>query len=292
MRKIIIITTALILSAAPAHAQLLGGGLGGGLGGTLGGTIGGTLGGAGSVGSTFDSLQSSTSGTLRGAGSTSGSQSINRHTGHVQADRSANAGGNGDLSQKVGTPARMISGNASSNASGSGSGSLDAQLLGTDAVRSTAQTARGAASGAALSARGAASGAASGALAGTGGLTSSLTGTLSGSGSASGSGGSAGAPGPITGEGSASGAGGSGFQVTRGMPVLAPDGERIGKVRQLFTNGRGEVQQMLVKVGNSTALLPASNFSANGNALMSAMTAGQIQQAAAQQQTANTQTNK
>lgn len=64
------------------------------------------------------------------------------------------------------------------------------------------------------------------------------------------------------------------------MPVLTPDGERIGKVRQLFTNGSGEVEQMLVKVDGATALLPAGNLSASGNAVMSAMTEGQIQQAA------------
>lgn len=292
MRKIFIMTTALMLSTAPAHAQLLGGGLGGGLGGSIGGTLGGTMGSAGSVGSTMDSVRSSTSGTLRGAGSTSGSQTVNRKSGQVHADRNANATGGGDLSQTVGTPTRMIGGNASGNASGNGSGSLDAQLLGTDAVHGTAQSARGAASGAAQSARGTAGGATSGVLAGVGGLTSSLTGTLSGSGSASGSGGGAGALGPVSGAGDASGAGEGGFQVTRGMPVLASDGDRIGKVRQIFTNGRGEVQQMLVKVDGATALLPATNFSASGNAVMSAMTESQIQQAAAQQQGAGSGGNK
>lgn len=284
MRKIIIMTTALMLSAAPAHAQLLGGGLTGGLSGGLGGTFGGALGGAGSVGSTVDSVRSSTSGTLRGDGSTSGSQTVNRRSGQVHADRSVDASGGGGLSQAVGTPAHMIGGSASGNANGSGSGSLDAQLLGTDAVRTTGQAARGTAGGAAQSARGTAGGAGSGALAGLGGLTGSLTGTLSGSGSASGSGAGAGSLGPVNGSGDASGASEGGFQVTRGMPVLAPDGERIGKVRQLFTNGRGEVQQMLVKVGDTTALLPASNFSASGNAVMSTMTEGQIQQAAQQQE--------
>ncbi|WP_374409881.1 hypothetical protein [Novosphingobium colocasiae] len=277
MRNIFIITTALMLTTVPAHAQLLGGGgLGGGLGGALGGslngTIGGTLGGASSVGSTVDSVRSSTSGTLRSAGSTSGSQSVNRKSGAVHADRSASAAGGGDIAQTVATPTRMIGGDASGHASGSGSGNLDAQLLGTDAVRSTASSARGTAGGTS-----------GGALSMTGGLTGSLTGTLSGSGSASGSGGGTGALGPIGGDGEAGGSGQGGFQVTRGMPVLAPDGERIGKVRQLFTNGRGEIQQMLVKVGDSTALLPATNFSASGNAVMSAMTQGQIQQAAQQQ---------
>lgn len=291
MRKILIMTTALMLAAAPAHAQLLGGGLGGGLGGSLGGSIGGTLGSAGSAGSTVDSVRSSTSGRLRGAGSTSGSQTVNRKSGQAHADRNASAAGGGDLSQAVGAPTRVIGGNASGNASANGSGSLDAQLIGTDAMRGAAQSARGTASGAAQSASGTAGGTSSGALASVGGLTSSLTGTLSASGGASGSGGGAGSLGPVGGAGNASGAGEGGFQVTRGMPVLAPDGDRIGKVRQLFTNGRGEVEQMLVKVDGATALLPASNFSASGNAVMSAMTEGQIQQAA-QQQSAGSGGNK
>lgn len=284
MRKIFIMTTALVLSAAPAHAQLLGGGLGGG----IGGTIGGTLGGAGSVGSTVDTVRSSTSGTLRGAGSTSGSQTVNRRSGQVHADRSANAAAGGDLSQAVATPTRTIGGSAAGNAGAGGSGSLDGQLIGTNAVRGAARSVSGTAGGATQSARGTASGA----LASTGGLTSSLTGTLSGSGRASGSGAGAGSLGSASGSGTASGAGESGFQVTRGMPVLAPDGVRIGKVRQLFTNARGEVQEMLVKVGDGTALLPASNFSAKGNAVMSAMTEGQIQQAAAQRQAAGTEPKK
>jgi hypothetical protein len=134
------------------------------------------------------------------------------------------------------------------------------------------------------SARGTAHGAASGALGSVGGLTNGVGGTAAGSGSGSGSVADAGALGPITGSDSASGSGSGGFSVTRGMPVLAPDGSRIGKVRQLITNGRGDIQQMLVKVGNQTALLPASNFSAAGNAVTSAMTEGQIVQLASQQQ--------
>jgi len=271
MRTFFIVTSALMLSAAPAHAQLLGGG--GGLGGAIGGTLGGTLGGAGSIGSMgspIDTVTSATSGTLRGAASTSGSQSVDRHTGQVHADRSASA--NGALSQTVATPARMIDGTTTGSASGSGSGALDAQLIGTDAVRGTAQSVRGTASGVA-----------SNALGSTRGLTSSLTGQLSSSGSASGSAQGAGTLGPIAGSGSAEGSASGGFSVTRGMRVLSPDGNPIGKVRQLFTNGRGEIQQMLVKVGNQTALLPASNFSVAGNAVTSAMTQGQIMQLASEQ---------
>jgi hypothetical protein len=304
MRKFFIVTTtALMLSAVPAHAQLLGGGLGGGLGGTLGGTLGG-VGSIGSVGGPIGTVTSTTSGTLRGAASTSGSTRVNRHTGHVHADRSLTASSSGTLSQAIGTPAHMIGGTASAGASGSGSGSLDAQLVGTNAVGSTVQSARGMASGTVRSARGAASstaqsargtaggalrstrstvrGTANGALGTTGRLTNGL-GSVSGSGSASGSAADDGALGPITGSGEAGGSGSGGFQVTRGMPVLAPGGARIGKVRQVFNNSSGEVQQMLVTVGNQRALLPATNFTAHGNSVLSAMTESQIQQVAARQ---------
>lgn len=267
MRKIFLATTALLLSAAPAHAQLLGGGLGG----TLGGTIGGTLGGVGSIGGPVDTVTSTARGTLRGSGATSGSQNVDRKSGRVQAQRSADAGAAGDIAQTAGTPTRLIDGNASGAASGSGSGSIDTQLIGTDAVGSTVQSLRGTAGGAAQSGLGAAGDA--------GGLTGGLTGTLTRSGGASGSG----AAGPIGGSGSASGTGEGAFSVTRGTPILAPDGDRIGRVRQIFTNASAEIEQLLVKVDGQTALVPAANFSASGNAIVSAMTESQIKQLSDQQ---------
>lgn len=303
MRKFFIITASALMLSTTAHAQLLGGRLGGGLGGGLGGTLGG-VGSIGSVGSPIGTVTSTTSGTLRSTASTSGSTHVNRRTGQVQANRGLTASSSGMLSQAVGTPAHMIGGTASGSASGSGSGSLNAQLVGTNAVRSTVRSARSTASGTVQSARGTASstvqsargtasgalqstrstarGAASGALGTAGGLTDGLS-NVSGSGSASGSAAYDGVAGPIADAGEASGSGQGGFQVTRGMPVLAPGGTRIGKVRQVFNNGSGEIQQMLVTVGNQRALLPATNFTAHGNSVMSAMTEGQIQQIASQQ---------
>ncbi|HVR90308.1 MAG TPA: hypothetical protein VHG29_04330 [Novosphingobium sp.] len=264
MRKLIAFSAILLCSAMPAHAQLIGGGLGGAVGGTLGGA-----GSIGSIGSPMDTLNSATSGTLRSSGSTRGSQSVNRKSGQVHADHSADANGAGDLSQVVSTPGRTIGGNAAGNGSASGAGNADAQLIGTDAIRGSAAAARGTASGA-------------------GSATGSLSGMLSGSGTLTGSGNvlGSGTGGGLAAGGSGTGAGDGALTVTKGTPVLAPDGERIGKVRQVIVDARGQVQQLLVKVDGETALLAASNFSANGNAVMSAMSEGQIKDAAQQQEAA------
>lgn len=278
MRKLIAFSAILLCSAMPAHAQLVGG-LGGGVGGTLGGA-----GSIGSIGSPMDTLDSTTRGTLRGSGSTRGSQSVNRKSGQVHADRNAEANGGGDLSQVVSTPGRTIGGNAAGNGSASGAGNADAQLIGTDAIRSSAAAARGTASGAGSRAAQTGQGAANGAGSATGSLSSMLagSGTLVGSGNVLGSG----TGGELAGSGSGAAAGNGALTVTKGTPVLAPDGERIGKVRQVFVDARGQVQQLLVKVDGETALLAGGNFSANGNAVMSAMSEGQIKDVAQQQEAA------
>ncbi|MFA7585914.1 MAG: hypothetical protein WCY11_06925 [Novosphingobium sp.] len=51
----------------------------------------------------------------------------------------------------------------------------------------------------------------------------------------------------------------------------------------MITDGRGEVQSLLVKVDGEQASLPAANFTGSGNAVMSAMGEGQIKQVARQQ---------
>ncbi|HXD01759.1 MAG TPA: hypothetical protein VN627_00485, partial [Novosphingobium sp.] len=78
MKALLIASTALIMIATPASAQLLGGGLGGSLGGGLTGGLGGTMGSVGGM----------TNGTLSGAASSSGTQSVDRHHGSVAVDRS------------------------------------------------------------------------------------------------------------------------------------------------------------------------------------------------------------
>lgn len=58
------------------------------------------------------------------------------------------------------------------------------------------------------------------------------------------------------------------------MRVVGPDGDRLGKVRGVIADSRGQVQALLVKVDGKMATLPAANFSGRGNALVSAMGEG------------------
>jgi hypothetical protein len=281
MKKIIAVSAALLLSTT-AHAQILGGGAVGGVGGTLNGTIGGAIGGATSNGGTLDSVRSGTSGTLRGATSSTGSQSVDRRKGRVKAERSVSADGGGDVTSSLTGPLNSVTSSASGSGNVTGSGSADAQLIGTDAARNTL---RGATSGTVQRARdiaGSAQGQGQGLISGASGV---LNAAGSGSGSASGSAG--GASGPLSGSAAGSGSGDGAFSVTSGMPILSPDGARIGRVQRVLSNARGEAEQLLVKVDGRLATLPAANFSASGNALTSAMTESQIKQIGSQQEAAN-----
>lgn len=76
------------------------------------------------------------------------------------------------------------------------------------------------------------------------------------------------------------------FALSKGMNVLGPDGEKIGKIRDVIADSRGQVRELLVKVDGEKALLPAANFSGSGNAVISAMGEGQIKQIAQQQEQA------
>lgn len=278
MKILLATTTALLLTAMPAHAQLIGGG---GIGGTLGGTLGGA-GSIGSVGSPMDTIGSTTRGTASSAANTTGSQSVNRKSGAVHVDRSANASGAGSVAQTVSTPSRMISGNGAGSVSGSASGTADAQLIGTDAVRQTARSAvgttRGAVSGAANAGRSTA--------AATGQAAGSANGSAAGSANGNAGGLFSGAAGQLAAAGSLAAAGDANFEVSKGMRVLGPDGDRLGKVRGVIADSRGQVQAVLVKVDGATAALPAANFSGSGNALVSAMGEGQIKNAAQSQSNA------
>lgn len=86
--------------------------------------------------------------------------------------------------------------------------------------------------------------------------------------------------------GTATAAAESAFTVTKGMSILSPEGDRIGKVTRVVANSQGQVQQLLVKVDGAKVMLPASNFSVTGNALVSAMGEGQIKQLSEQQEAA------
>ena len=69
-----------------------------------------------------------------------------------------------------------------------------------------------------------------------------------------------------------------------GAALTLAGGDRIGRVRQVVTDGRGQIQQLLVRVDGEEAMLPASNFQASGTALVSAMGETQIKQVAEQQE--------
>ncbi|QYU70756.1 hypothetical protein J4558_11850 [Leptolyngbya sp. 15MV] len=123
MKKLLLAASALTLFAVPAQAQLLGGGLGGGLGGTLGGSATGTVGGTlDSVRGTTDSVRSSTRGSTRGDARTRGSQNVDRRSGSVAVDRSADAAIAGDASQMLDNSVAPLGANAQSSGSASGQG--------------------------------------------------------------------------------------------------------------------------------------------------------------------------
>jgi len=282
MKILLATTAALLVSAMPAHAQLIGGG---GLGGTLGGTLGGA-GSIGSIGSPIDSIGSTTRSRGNAAASSAGSQSVNRRNGAVHADRSADAGVTGTIAETVSTPTRMVSGSATGSATGSANANADAQLIGTDAVRQSAgkvvTSARSTAMGAVRAGRGTASAAGQA----TGNAAAQGNGRSTGSANGSGSGLLSNVAGNLTAAGSLAAAGEGSFAVSKGMRVLGPDGNRLGKVSGVIADVHGGVQALLVKVDGTTATLPAANFSGSGNALVSAMGESQIKDTAARQDTA------
>lgn len=277
MKILLATTTALLFTAMPAHAQLIGGGIGGTLGGA--GSIG-------SVGSPMDTIGSATRGSVNSTANSAGSQSVNRKSGAVHADRSADANVTGSIAETVSAPTRMVSGSGSGSAAGNASGNADAQLIGTDAVRQSAgnavTTTRGIALGATKAERSTA-----GAMGqATGNAAGSSNGNATGSSNDNGNDLFSGAVSNLAAAGSLAAAGEGSFGVSKGMHVLGPDGNRLGKVRGVIADAHGSVQQLLVKVDGATATLPAANFSGSGNALVSVMGEGQIKDTAASQDAA------
>lgn len=251
----LIAAVALGVFAAPqAQAQLLGGS--GGLGGALGGTLSGASGPLGNL--PTETLRSSTRGSARGDARTTGSQRVDRRRGSVAVDRSLEGSLDAAGAQIVDTPAGSAAG--SGNGSAAGSGGANAQLIGTDAVRDVTGRAVGRTREVAATTRDRASGLTSNAR--------SLSGSASGNGSASGQGNGSIGSGMLAAAGSGAAAGEGAFAVTPGMPVLAPTGERFGKVRQLITDSRGRVTGVLVRAKDRDVAIPSTNLSGSGSALL------------------------
>jgi hypothetical protein len=330
--KIFLISSAalaLTLVSAPASAQLLGGG--GGLSGGLGGQIGGGLGsGLGSgLGNPIsrpelprlpDRVDRKMDGSGQGVLSTKGKRRVDTKSGDVSASRSID----GSLTKTLNTSGNAFDANGAGSAQGSANGSANAQLIGTDAVRSTAGRVTGTARDraamtrntaltTAASARDRATMAAGDARDRATGLvgtakdraTSSVsnlrnaTGTLAGSATGAASGAAAMrnnmASGSADGASNGSASGGFGnlvvagtgaangqgmFAVMPGMPVTDAKGRVVGTVQSVATTSRGRIQQVRMTVGDKVASLPASNFSGQGDVLVSAMGKGELKKAA------------
>lgn len=277
---------ALALAAAPASAQILGGGggLGGGIGGSLGGNIGGS--GMGTLGSMIDGstrrlpTTSETTGNLRGASHSE--KSVDARKGRVKASNESALDASMADSARIGD--RVIGGNGS--ASGRASGGADAQLIGTDAIRDAARNATGRARDTVSSARDRAGAATDRVRDATGNTVSrvrnAMPSTDGASAAASGAASAAGTlgNGSLALAGSAAANGGGAFPVSVGMPVTDAKGKLIGTVQSVRTAARGRVEQVLVKVRGKTAALPAANFTGSGDALISAMGKGEISKTA------------
>ncbi|SFP31699.1 hypothetical protein [Qipengyuania nanhaisediminis] len=261
MKTLMLAASALTLIAAPAHAQLLGGGGLSGVTGSINGTVNSTL------RAPSETLRSTTRGTLRGDASTRGKQNVDRENGNVSIDRSLDTNLDATTSQLIGTPAGEASGNSSGSANASGSGNANAQLIGTSHVtgavhgvagkaRETASTVRNVATPAVGSARER--------LAGAAGQAGSVAGSANGAGTGSGmidSGILA-----LAGSGAAQGEGA--FSVAPGMPVHLPSGQQLGKVRDIVATRSGEIRDVVVEKKDGLATIPASQLTASGTALI------------------------
>ncbi|MBB3991688.1 hypothetical protein [Croceicoccus naphthovorans] len=91
------------------------------------------------------------------------------------------------------------------------------------------------------------------------------------------------ATGQLAAAGSAAAQADGAFAIASGTPVSGPDGNTLGAVSHVVANAQGQVEQVLVNVDGMNALLPAGNFSASGDALVSAMSEGEVRQVAEQQ---------
>lgn len=261
MKILMLTASAFTLIAAPAHAQLLGGGGLSGVTGSINGTVNSTL------RAPTETLRSTTRGTLRGNASTRGKKNVDRENGNVSIDRSLDTNLDATTSQLIGTPAGEASGNASGSANASGSGGANAQLIGTNHVngavngvagkaRETASTVRNFATPAVGSARDRISGAAG------------QAGSVGGSGTGAGTGSGMIDNGILALAGSGAAQGEGAFSVAPGMPVHLPSGQQLGNVRDIVATRSGEIRHLVVEKKDGLATIPASQLTASGTALV------------------------
>lgn len=267
MKKLMLAASALTLIAAPAHAQLLGGGGQSVISGSVNGTGNSTL------RTPTETVRSTTRGTLRGDAATRGDQNVDKQNGSVAIDRSVDTNLNATTSQMLGAPAGDASGNASGSANASASGSANAQLIGTDAVTGTAQSTTARARETVSSARNIAApavGAARDRLSGAAGQAANLAGSASGA--AQGAGMIDGGVLALAGSGAAQGEGA--FSVALGTPVQLPSGQQLGTVRDIVATRTGMVRQLVVETKDGLTAIPAGSLTASGSILIAGQASG------------------
>lgn len=273
------------LSATSASAQLLGGS--GGLGGALGSGLSNDIG--------TDTI-GRTTGTLSGRGGITNSTRLDRtidtRSGRVAADADSSSSANGSLLGAADLPSSAANGSANGSASGSAKGGTDTTLLGTDAIRGTTSQATGTARNMARNTIGRAQSTA-GNVASTARSTAanavnsaSAARTIAGNAAGNGSAMAMGELGQLAGAGSAAAQADGMFAVTPGMPIEDPKGRVIGYVQSVQQTGSGIVRSVIVETGNRTATLPAANFAGSGDVLVTAMSKGEVKQAAEEQEQA------
>lgn len=264
-----------IVSATPASAQLLGGG--GGLGGGLGGDL------TGSIQRTTGSVTGSSTGSIQGE------KQIDRRSGRVRGTGSAQSSSNGSITGGTTVLERSATSSANGSANASKSGSVNAQLVGTDTVRSLGQEGAGRARGAVDNVRSAAGSTVASAHSAANNAASmasgmgTLSGSAGGNSSATGQGMASGGLGQLAAAGSAAANGAGMFAIEPGMPVEDAKGRVIGYVQHVKQTKQGVVQAVTVEVGKRVATLPAANFSGSGEALVTGMTKSELKSAASEQ---------
>lgn len=275
--KTILITSAatLIAIAAPAQAQLLGGG------GLLGGSPVPSLPALPSLPATVPTtpVGTVTNATAGGTGSATAGKSVDARNGKANANGSASGSANGSLTQAIDTPVNSATAGLTGSANGSGSANADAQLIGTDAVGSVVKQTRDTAGNTVTTYRDKAGHLVTTTRDRAGNLlaiTGQTSGSAQGSAAGSGSGAFSGLGQNLALAGSAAADAAGTFDVKPGTSLFDLQGEKIGKVREVFADGAGRVKGMLVKTDDGTALLPAGAFAANGENLVTTLSQSQI----------------
>lgn len=295
--KSILYTTAaaLMVIANPANAQILGGASGGILGGatfpsmpTMPAPMNEPMGPVGSV----------TKGSVTGTGTATATKSASTRSGKASTNGSATGSASGALSQTLNTPRNSVAANGTGSGSAAGSAGADAQLFGIDAVRGTLRqthdsvgntvttfknhagnlvtASRDRAGNLVTTTRDRAGNLLSTTRTGAGSLAGSAQGSAQSSATGSASGSFAGMSQNLALAGSAAADAAGSFDIKPGANLFDLNGEKIGKVREVFADGNGRVKGLLVKVNDTTTLLPVRDFAANGQSLVTALSVAQI----------------